>query len=80
MNANYVAKKVRAMGFDVLKVTEGDEARDGAVKLSKAVHIQVPIYGTEVGIVREGNDGLHFYMATADLKLLEEDLVDALSR
>ena len=54
--AQHVASLLRASGFKVESVTEGDQCTDASVQLTDSVHVQVPDYAAP-GVVETLADG-----------------------
>lgn len=65
MNAQKLADELKALGINVINVTEPQEHEDGIIAVTDKVHVQVPMYSDYgAGVVRETLDG--------DFELLDE--------
>ena len=74
MQAKLVAAKLQQAGINFLSFSEGDDLEDGAVYISKSVHVQVPTYGKGINVVQElDEETFDFYPIR---KSIEDVLID----
>ncbi len=80
MNAEKVAKALRAAGIPVIQVEQGDDCMDGAVHVTELVHVQVPTVGSYLNVVQEvdGGEAFKFYPETKSLVAIVADVRQAL--
>jgi len=78
MNAASVASKLKAAGVPVISVSECKDQEDGAVQITKCLHVQVCSFGSGVNLVREEGEGdehgFFFFERRKTIKKLIEDI------
>jgi hypothetical protein len=80
VNAQKLAEELKALGINVISVTEPQEHVDGLIHVSEHVQVQVPMYDDyEPGVVRVMLNGEHDFMdSRSTTKELVEDIQSAL--
>jgi hypothetical protein len=83
MNAATVASKLKIAGIPVISVSECKDEEDGAVQITKRLHVQVCSFGSGANLVREegeGDDhGFFFFQRRKAMKKLIEDINQAMA-
>ena len=75
MQAQAVAKKLKAQGVNVISFEEGNELEDGFVRVSDLVHVSVPTYGRGLNVVQLSNGGrLMFKPKRTSIESLVNDI------